>query len=74
MGGKTKNDFAQELWESARVPVDKFKSLVLTSEFGKPTEPGEFVKSLLADPDVAQKGVPMAAGPNRFLVVVSGGH
>jgi hypothetical protein len=74
MGGKTKNDFAQELWESARVPVDKFKSLVLTSEFGKPTEPGELVKSLLADPDVAQKGMPMAAGPNRFLVVVSGGH
>jgi hypothetical protein len=74
MGGKTKADYAQELWESARIPVDRFKSLVLTSEFGAPAEPGEFVKSLLAEKDVMEKGVPVAARPDRFLVVVAGGH
>jgi len=74
MGGKTKADYAQELWESARIPIDKFKSLVLTSEFGGPAEPSEFVKSLLAEKDTIEKGVPMAAGPDKFLVVVTGGH
>jgi hypothetical protein len=74
MGGKTKKDFAQDLWESARVPIDEFKSLVLTDEFGKPAEPNEFVKSLMAEPDVVKRGVPVAAGPNRFLVIVTGGH
>jgi len=74
MGGKTKADYAQELWELARVPIDKFKSLVLTSEFGGPAEPSEFVKSLLAETDTMEKGVPMAAGPDKFLVVVTGGH
>jgi hypothetical protein len=74
MGGKTKADYAQELWELSRVPIDRFKSLVLTSEFGGPAEPSEFVKSLLAEPDVIEKGVPVAAGPDKFLVVVTGGH
>jgi hypothetical protein len=58
----------------SRVPIDRFKSLVLTSEFGGPAEPSEFVKSLLAEPDVIEKGVPVAAGPDKFLVVVTGGH
>jgi hypothetical protein len=74
MGGKTKGDFARELWESARFPIDRFKSLVLTTEFGAPAEPSDFVKSLLAEPDVVKRGVPVAAGPNRFLVIVTGGH
>ncbi len=74
MGGKTKADYARELWESARTPIDKFKDLVLRSEFGEPTEPNAFVKSLLEEPEVIEKGVPVAAGPDRFLVVVTGGH
>jgi hypothetical protein len=74
MGGATKAGYAQELWELARVPIDKFKSLVLTSEFGGPAEPSEFVKSLLAEPEVIEKGVPVAAAPDKFLVVVTGGH
>lgn len=74
MGGKKKADYAQELWDSVRFPVDRFKRLVLTDEFGKPVEPNDFVKSLLAEPDVVKKGVPVAAGPDRFLVIVTGGH
>jgi len=74
MGGKTKADYARELWDSARFPVDRFKSLVLRDESGKPAEPSELVKSLLAEPEVVKKGVPVAAGPNRFLVIVTGGH
>jgi hypothetical protein len=74
MGSKTKAEYAQELWETARVPVDRFKSLILTNEFGAPAEPNDFIKSLLAEPDIIKKGMPVAAGPNRFLVVVTGGH
>jgi hypothetical protein len=74
MGSATKADYARELWESARIPIDKFRSLVLTNEFGSPAEPSEFVKSLLAEPDVIEKGVPVAAAPDKFLVVVTGGH
>jgi hypothetical protein len=73
-GGATKASYAQELWELARVPIDKFKSLVLTNEFGTPADPSEFVKALLAEPDVIEKGVPVAAAPDKFLVVVTGGH
>ncbi|MBN2241747.1 MAG: hypothetical protein JW793_03580 [Acidobacteria bacterium] len=74
MGGKTKADYARELWESARFPVDEFRDLILRSEFGEPVEPSGFVKSLLEEPDVVKKGVPVAAGPDRFLVLVAGGH
>jgi hypothetical protein len=74
MEGATKAGYAQELWELARVPIDKFKDLVLTNEFGGPAEPSEFVKSLLAEPEVIEKGVPVAAAPDKFLVVVTGGH
>jgi hypothetical protein len=74
MGSKTKADLAQELWESARIPVEKFKSLILTDESGSAVQPNDFIKSLLADPDTVKRGVPMAAGPNRFLIVVTGGH
>ncbi len=74
MGGATKAGYAQELWELARVPIDKFKSLILTNEFGGPAEPSEWVKSLLAEPEVIEKGVPVVAAPDKFLVVVTGGH
>jgi hypothetical protein len=74
MGGHTKADFARELWETARFPIEKFKSLVLTDEFGSPAPPNDFIKSLLAEPEIIKKGIPVAAGPNKFLVVVTGGH
>jgi hypothetical protein len=74
MGSKTKADIAEELWQSARVPIDRFQKLILTNEFGDPAPPSEFIKSLMEDPDNAKKGMPVAAGPNRFLVVVTGGH
>ncbi len=74
MAGKTKADYARELWDAARFPADRFKSLVLTDEFGKSVEANDFIKSLLAEPDVVKKGVPIASGPNRFLVIVTGGH
>ncbi|MFC1495319.1 hypothetical protein ACFL6W_08565 [Thermodesulfobacteriota bacterium] len=74
MGNATKAGYAKELWDLARIPVAKFKDLVLKNEFGKTTEPSDFVKTLLAEQDVIKKGVPMAASPENFLVVVTGGH
>jgi hypothetical protein len=74
MMGRTKADYARELWESARVPIDKFRNLVLRSELGESVEPNGFVKNLLAEKDTLRNGVPMAAGPDRFLVFVTGGH
>lgn len=74
MGNATKAGYAKELWDLARIPVDKFKELVLKNEFGASQEPGEFVRMLLAEQDVIKKGVPMAAAPENFLVVVTGGH
>ena len=74
MGDATKAGYAKELWEHARVPMDKFKSLVLTNEFGQSAEPSKFVEMLLAEQDVIEKGVPMAAAPENYLVVVTGGH
>jgi hypothetical protein len=74
MAAKTKADYAKELWGKARVPTDTFPGLVLTDEFGAPAEPSDFIKSLLAEPEVMEKGVPVAAGPDKFLVVVTGGH
>jgi len=74
MGSKTKADIAKDLWESSRVPIDRFEKLILTNEFGDPAPPNAFIKALMEDPDNAKKGMPVAAGPNRFLVVVTGGH
>jgi hypothetical protein len=74
MGNETKAGYAKALWDMARVPVDRFKSLVLSDESGQPAEPSGFVASLLAQQDVIEKGVPMAAAPENFLVVVTGGH
>lgn len=74
MGNATKKSYAKELWDLARIPIDKFNDLVLKSEFGGPVEPSDFVKTLLAEQDVIKKGVPMAASPENFLVVVTGGH
>ena len=74
MGEATKAGYAEELWDMARIPIDKFKKLVLTNEFGGAAEPSKFVEMLLAEQDVIEKGVPMAASPENFLVAVTGGH
>ncbi len=74
MGNATKAGYAKDLWDLARIPIDKFKSLVLTDESGKVAEPSAFDKLLFAEKDVVEKGVPMAAAPENFLVVVTGGH
>ncbi|MBN1832466.1 MAG: hypothetical protein JW896_10170 [Deltaproteobacteria bacterium] len=74
MGGATKSGYAKELWDLARIPIDKFKDLILKSEFGGPVEPSEYIKSLLAEPEVIERGVPVAAAPDKFLVVATGGH
>ena len=74
MGNSTKASYAEELWDLARIPIDKFKDLVLKSEFGGSVEPTPFLKILLAEQDVIEKGVPMAAAPENYLVVVTGGH
>jgi hypothetical protein len=74
MGGRKKADYARELWEKARISKEKFSEVVLTDEFGEPAEANEFVKLLLEETDVIENGVPMASGPDRFLVVVTGGH
>jgi hypothetical protein len=74
MGNATKASYAKELWDLARIPVNKFKELVLKNEFGTSQEPGEFVRMLLAEQDVIKKGVPMANAPGNYLVVVTGGH
>jgi len=46
----------------------------LDPEFGEPIEATGFIKSLLEEPDVIENGFPVAAGPDRFLVIVTGGH
>ena len=74
MGNETKASYAKEFWDLARIPVDKFKDLVLKNESGEATEPAGFVKNLLAEQDVIKKGVPMAASPENLLVLVTGGH
>ena len=74
MGKETKASYAKELWELARIPIDKFKDLVLKSEFGGSVKPSKFVETLLAEQDVIEKGVPMAAAPEKYLVFVTGGH
>ncbi len=74
MAGKTKADFAQELWEHARLPIDKFRNRVLKKMDGSPAEPNDFIKSLLEDPEFIEKGMPVAAGPDKFLTIVTGGH
>jgi hypothetical protein len=55
MGSKTNADYANELWESARVPMDRFKKLILTNEFGNPVQPNEFIKSLVENPDIEKR-------------------
>jgi hypothetical protein len=73
MGGKTKDNFAQELWDLARFSIDRFTSLILTAEDGSAVAPNDFVKSLMENPEYIEKGMPVASGPNRFMVVVTGG-
>lgn len=74
MGDGTKAGYAKEFWDLARISVDKFGDLVLKNESGEIAEPSGFVKNLLVEQDVIEKGVPMAASPENLLVVVTGGH
>jgi hypothetical protein len=73
MRGVTKADIQEEMFEKARVPVADFKSLVLTAEDGSAVEPNDFVKGLI-DSLAPGEGVPVAAAPDKFLVVATGGH
>lgn len=73
MADKTIADIKQEMYDEARIPQDEFKSLVLQQEDGSMAEPTGFVKELLGGLK-ANEPVPVAAGPDKFLVVVSGGH
>jgi hypothetical protein len=74
MGGKTKADLTRELWEKARVPVDTYSKKIRTGMEGMPAEPNDFQKSFLDDREFIAKGVPVAAGPDNFLTIVTGGH
>lgn len=73
MGDITKADIQQEMYEKARIPRQEFMNLVLTAEDGSALEPTGFVKEML-DGLGPSESVPIAAGPDKFLVVVSGGH
>jgi hypothetical protein len=74
MGGKTKADYARELWEKARLPVKQFEKLINTGMGGFAAKPSDFLKSFLKNPEYIKKGVPVAASPDKFLTVVTGGH
>ena len=71
-GDMTKADFQQEMYDNARIPVEKFKELVLMDEAGAPVEPNAFVKELLEGLEEGE-GVPVAAAPDKFLIVATGG-
>lgn len=73
MAGKTQEEIQQEMYEKARIPHDEFMSLVLQQEDGSMAEPTGFVKELL-DSLGADEPIPVAAGPDKFLVLVTGGH
>jgi hypothetical protein len=66
MGSKTNADHANELWKSARVPMDRFKKLILTNEFGNPEQPNEFIKSLMEDPDIEKRVCPWPPARTDF--------
>jgi hypothetical protein len=74
MGGKTKADITHELWEKARVPVDTYSKKISRGMEGMPAMPTDFHKSFLKNPEFIKKGVPVAAGPENFLTIVTGGH
>jgi hypothetical protein len=65
MGSKTNADHANELWKSARVPLDMFKKLGMTNEFGNPVQPNEFIKSLVENPDI-EKRYARGRGPEQI--------
>ena len=48
-------------------------SLVLQQEDGSMAEPTGFVKELL-DSSATDEPIPVAAGPDKFLILVTGGH
>jgi len=69
----TKADVAKYFYANARIPRSEFNQVFLTGADGKPVEPkgsmAEVLKTLKAD-----ESVPIAAGPDKFLVLVAGGH
>lgn len=69
----TKAAVAEYFYKNARIPRAEFNKLFLTDAAGKPVEPkgsmAEVLKGLKPDEDV-----PIAAGPDKFLVLVTGGH
>lgn len=69
----TKADVQKYFYANARIPRSEFNALFLTGADGKPVEPkgsmAEVLKTLKAD-----EAVPIAAGPDKFLVLVAGGH
>jgi hypothetical protein len=73
MKGITKADIQEEMYEKARIPVDEFMTLVLTAEDGSAVEPNAFIRELIGGLAPGE-GVPVAAAPDKFLVVATGGH
>lgn len=69
----TKADVAKFMYENSRIPRAEFNALFLTDAAGKSIEPtgskADLLKTLKPD-----EAVPVAAGPEAFLVVVAGGH
>lgn len=69
----TKADIQKMMYEQARIPRAEFNKLFLTGADGKPIEPkgsmADLLKTLKDD-----EAVPIAASPNNFLVLASGGH
>lgn len=72
MRGITKADIQEEMYEKARVSVDDFMSLVLTAEDGSAVTPNAFVQSLLDGLEPGES-MPVAASPENFLVIATGG-
>jgi hypothetical protein len=69
----TKADMSKFLYEQARIPRAEFNALFLTNPDGTAKAPTGSMADLLKtlkDTDA----VPVGAGPNNFLVMVSGGH
>jgi hypothetical protein len=69
----TKADVQKFLYQNARIPRTEFNQLFLTAADGSAIAPtgsmSETLKTLKTD-----EAVPVAAGPNNFLVLVAGGH
>jgi len=69
----TKADVQKLLYQNARIPRSEFNQMFLMNDSGNPITPtvsiSDLLKTLKTD-----EAVPVAAGPNNFLVLASGGH